>query len=262
MHSNAVDPVALATVLDDARALRRAVAPPPDLAGCTLRDAYAIQDALVARRERSGERRSGWKLGITSPIKQQVMGIDHPLFGRLFATGVRACGSVIARDAFIAPRIEPEIAFGLAAPLEPGMDRDVLLRSIAWIAPALEITDGRYLPGKRTAVELVADNTAAAGYVLGERQPYDGAPVAAYPTELICNGEIRERGITADVLGDPIHALVLLAAHLAERGLRTAAGDIVLSGAITDAIPVEPGASVEARLAGLGSARIAFAPAG
>ena len=51
------------------------------------------------------------------------------------------------------------------------MDRAALARAVAWIAPALEITDSRYRSGTRTAVELVADNTSSAGYVIGSRVP-------------------------------------------------------------------------------------------
>jgi 2-keto-4-pentenoate hydratase len=72
------------------------------------------------------------------------------------------------------------------------------------------------------------------------------------------NGVVVMRGSTADVLGDPLNALTALAAHLATRGLITSPGDVILSGAITDAIPVTPGDHVEARLTGLGTATIHF----
>jgi 2-keto-4-pentenoate hydratase len=60
------------------------------------------------------------------------------------------------------------------------------------------------------------------------------------------------------VLDHPLNALAALAAHLAERGLRARAGDVILSGAITDAIPIAAGDTIEARIAGLGSATVAF----
>ena len=66
------------------------------------------------------------------------------------------------------------------------------------------------------------------------------------------------QGSTADVLGDPVQALAALAAHLGRRGLRAAPGHIVLSGAITDAVPVALGDVVEARLAGLGTVSVRF----
>lgn len=237
-----------------------AIDPPAALAALTLADAYDVQDILVAVREAGGARRSGWKLGITSPVKQRVMGIAHPLFGRMFAEGDRASGSRVDRAAFIMPRTEPELAIGLASAIDPSMNRSALARAVAWIAPALEITDGRYRAGTRTAVELVADNTASAAYVIGPRvRVEDAPPYDALATELVKNGAIVLLGSTADVLGHPLNALAALAVHLAERGLEARAGEVILSGAITDAIPVSAGDTVEARIAGLGAATIAFA---
>jgi 2-oxo-3-hexenedioate decarboxylase len=249
----------LAMQLEQARAAALAIVVPPELANLSLDEAYEVQDALVVVRRASGAVQSGWKLGITSPVKQRVMGIATPLFGRTFADGARASGEQIAFAALIAPRTEPELAFGLGSALDPAMDAAALTRAIAWIAPALEVTSSRYRPGTRTAVELVADNTSSAAYVLGPRRELGGAAaLETFATELVRNGEIVARGSTADVLGDPVNALKALAEHLARRGQRAEPGEIVLSGAITDAIPVAAGDAIEARLAGLGTAAISF----
>jgi 2-oxo-3-hexenedioate decarboxylase len=238
---------------------RQGIDPPAEFRDMALADAYAMQDALVAMRESAGAQRSGWKLGITSPVKQQVMGIAHPLFGRTFADGAYASGSRVAVTAFIAPRTEPELAIGLARDLDPSMDREQLAAAVAWIAPAIEITDSRFRSGTRTAVELVADNTSSSGYVVGPRVPASAAPAYdVLATELVQNGNIVRRGSTADVLDHPLNALAALAAHLNERGLRARAGDLILSGAITDAIPVAAGDTIETRIAGLGTAAITF----
>jgi 2-oxo-3-hexenedioate decarboxylase len=251
---------AIASELDLARRTRRAIAPPAELAHMSLREAYDVQDAVVARRELAGAARSGWKLGLTSRVKQRLMGVGHPLFGRIFADGSVPSSSSVVYPAFIRPRAEPELAFGLAAPLEPDADVMALMRAVAWIAPALEITDSRYLPGRRTAVELVADNTSSAAYVIGGRVRLDAAPrLDAIGTQIIRSGSVLASGTTADVLGDPFAALRLLAEHLAERGLHTEAGDVILSGAITDAFPAAPGDRFEARLRGLGTAAVVFA---
>ena len=249
----------LAALLVEAQAARRPIDPPGAFATLPLTAAYAVQDALVAERESAGATRNGWKLGITSPVKQRVMGIAHPLFGRTFADGERTNGSRVDLAAFIAPRTEPELAIGLAAEIDPSMDRAALAQAVAWIAPALEITDSRYRSGTRSAVELVADNTSSSGYVIGPRLSAGAAPpYDALATELVKNGSVVLRGSTADVLDHPLNALAALAAHLAERGLRARAGDVILSGAITDAIPIAAGDTIEARIAGLGSATIAF----
>jgi 2-oxo-3-hexenedioate decarboxylase len=249
----------LAAQLAAAQGRRRSIDPPDALAALSLAESYAVQDALIAERESGGAVRNGWKLGITSPVKQRVMGIAHPLFGRIFTDGELTNGSHVDLTAFIAPRTEPELAIALAAEIDPSMDRAALAQAVAWIAPALEITDSRYRSGTRTAVELVADNTSSSGYVIGPRLAVAGAPAyGALATELVKNGNVVLLGSTADVLDHPLNALAALAVHLSERGLRARAGDIILSGAITDAIPIAAGDTIEARIAGLGSATVAF----
>jgi len=250
----------VARQLDRARVQAQAIDPPPELAALSLGRAYDIQDALVAIRSAGGARQSGWKLGITSPVKQRIMGIAHPLFGRTFAEGEYSSGNRVAHTMLIAPRVEPELAFGLASVIDESMDVKALTKAIAWIAPALEITDSRYSSGNRTAVELVADNTSSAAYVIGVRVPLPAqSSIDSYETELVRNGIVVASGSTADVLGDPVKALAALAAHLATRGLRAAAGDIVLSGAITEAVPAAVGDILEAQLSGLGIATVTLA---
>jgi 2-keto-4-pentenoate hydratase len=245
--------------VERARIEAGAIDPPLALAALTLMQAYDVQDALVAARIAGGARQSGWKLGITSPVKQRIMGIGHPLFGRTFADGERASGDRVVHARLVAPRTEPELAFGLASAIDPSMDIAALTAAIAWIAPALEITDSRYRVGTRTAVELVADNTSSSAYVIGSRiAPRDAPALESFATELVRTGVVVQHGSTADVLGDPVHALAALAAHLAGRGLQARAGDVILSGAITDAVPVAPGDVVESRLAGLGGATVTF----
>ena len=260
---SAGDPVALrglAADLERARVARRPLVPPALLAALSLADAYAVQDEVVRLRERAGLTGCGWKLGNTSAVKQRSMGIAHPLFGRIFAAGRVPDGATFALSDAIGPRFEPELVFGLRAPLPASGGRAALAAAIDWIAPGIEITDSRFGPGRRTANELIADCTSTCGFVVGVPQPYDPArPLHDLATELIRNGEVLERGTTRDVLGDPLVALELLAAHLAARGASTRAGDLVLSGAITDAASAAAGDRVEARLAGLGSVSVRFA---
>jgi 2-keto-4-pentenoate hydratase len=259
VSSNDPTIAALAEQLDRARTDTHGIDPPASLAALSLEQAYDVQDALVAGRCAGGARQSGWKLGITSPVKQRVMGIASPLFGRTFAQGEHSGGARIPHATLIAPRTEPELAFGLSSPIDDSMDAAALMNAVAWIAPALEVTDSRYRSGTRTAVELVADNTSAAAYVIGARvAPSAAPPIDSFATELVRNGVVVANGSTADVLGNPVNALAALAIHLASRGLRTRSGDIVLSGAITDAVPVAAGDVFEARLAGLGIVTVTF----
>jgi 2-oxo-hept-3-ene-1,7-dioate hydratase len=86
----------------------------PDI---TLDDAYAVQAALVARKQAAGARVIGWKIGLTSRAMQQALGIDTPDSGVLLDDMLFPDGATIAPGRFIQPRIEAEIAFVMGAPL-------------------------------------------------------------------------------------------------------------------------------------------------
>ena len=86
----------------------------PDLG---MLDGYAIQQHLTRRLLESGEVISGYKLGLTSAAMQQLLGVDQPDFGPVFASTVFRDGIEIPVDRFIAPRMEAEIAVVLGAEL-------------------------------------------------------------------------------------------------------------------------------------------------
>ena len=50
----------------------------------TLDDAYAIQSAQMARKLAEGRRVIGWKIGLTSKVMQEALGIDTPDSGVIY----------------------------------------------------------------------------------------------------------------------------------------------------------------------------------
>ena len=69
--------------LDD-RQPGRSFAPPE---GLTTTQAYALQREVGRLREERGENVIGYKIGCTSRAIQAQLGINEPIFGRLFDTG-------------------------------------------------------------------------------------------------------------------------------------------------------------------------------
>jgi 2-oxo-3-hexenedioate decarboxylase/2-keto-4-pentenoate hydratase len=83
---------------------------PPDLAA-----AYAVQDALHARLTAAGcGAISGHKIGCTTPVMQQFLGIDHPCAGGVFAPSVRHERGSFRLGDFLRVGVECEIAVRLA----------------------------------------------------------------------------------------------------------------------------------------------------
>ena len=171
----------------------------------------------------------------------------------------------MALAAFVEPRIEPEIVFGLARAPEPGMDAAALLGCLDWAAPGFEIVQSLY-PGWRFAAP---DTVAAFGLhgllVVGERvhiAPADrrawiGA-LEGFTVDLLRDGAVADRGGGRNVLGTgPLAALGHLVDVLANDpdSPPLAAGEIVTTGTLTDALPLASGQVWSAAARGTSASR-------
>jgi 2-oxo-hept-3-ene-1,7-dioate hydratase len=233
----------------------------PDL---TVDDAYAIQRAGVDLAAADGRVARGRKIGLTSRVMQQAVGITEPDYGVLYDDMFFADGSVVPRDRFIAPRVEVELAFVLGSALR-GPDCTIydVLRATEYVTPAIEILDARFqmtdpdTGSTRTIVDTIADNAADAGIVTGGRvvRP-DDVDLRWVAALLYRNGVIEESGVAAAVLNHPANGVAWLANRLAGHGVELRAGEVILAGSFTRPVWVEPGDTFHADYGPLGS--IAF----
>ncbi|MEU5903115.1 fumarylacetoacetate hydrolase family protein [Micromonospora sp. NPDC047467] len=229
----------LAGRLDEAAVSHTAVAQFGADAGLDVTTAYAVQEALVARRLDRGEALVGLKLGLTSRAKMTQMGVDEVIWGRLTDAMHVPDGGTVDLSGRIHPKVEPEVAF-----LVEGGE-------IAAIAPAIELIDSRYVDFRFTLPEVIADNTSASGFVVGPWRPVpDGVDNLGVLLEV--DGRVAQVGSTAAILGDPRRALPE-AARLAGE-LRD--GWVLLAGAATAAVPLRPGAHVRVTVERLGTASL------
>lgn len=226
----------------DAAALSGAAIPQiASAAGVDAGGAYAIQEALVARRLARGERLVGVKLGLTSRAKMAQVGVDEVIWGRLTDAMAVADGGTVDTSGLIHPRIEPEVAFLLDA------EGDATA-----VAPALEVIDSRYADFKFSLADVIADNSSAARYAIGSWKPLPGG-LDNLGVLLEVDGRVAQIGSTAAILGDPRRALDA-ARRLA--GAPPEAGWVLLAGAATAAVPLAKGAYVRAVVEGLGTVAV------
>ncbi|MDT3396534.1 4-oxalocrotonate decarboxylase [Streptomyces sp. B1866] len=241
---------------DSATALTPLTAEWPDL---RVEDAYRVQDAALRLRLARGERLVGVKLGLTSRAKQQRMGVSEPLLAWLTDRMVRSAGSAVPVGGLIHPRIEPEIAFEMAAPVDATADQARARQAIGRVRAGLEVIDSRFVDYRFTLPDVVADNGSSAVYALGDTsRPADG-DLREEGCRIEVDGGTAGKGAGADVLGDPVHALLFAARLLARRGLRIEAGWTVLTGGVTDAAPFTAGSTATAVFSSLGSVSLTAA---
>ncbi|WP_315779648.1 MULTISPECIES: 2-keto-4-pentenoate hydratase [unclassified Bradyrhizobium] len=200
---------------------------------------------------------AGYKIGCTSKVMQDYIGIPHPCAGGVFAGGVHASGVALRAADFVRVGVECEIAVRLAKDLLP-LDAPFTIAhvgdAIGDCHAAIEIVDDRYVQWETMgAPTLVADDFFAAGCVLGPAVPRDAAgDLAAVQGCAFVNDALAGQGSGADVLGHPLHALAWLANHLAARGDGLEAGQLVLTGSLVKTVWLKPGDRVRMELDGLG----------
>src|SRR3546814_6723163 len=74
-------------------------------------------------------------------------------------------GGSLALANFVHPRIEPEIAFLMSAPLAGRVTMAQALAAVAAVAPAMEVIDSRYENFKFALADVIADNSSSSGFV-------------------------------------------------------------------------------------------------
>ena len=245
----------LARVVDEAARQARAI---PQLTASnqlTLADAYAIQSASIGLRVLRGEKRVGIKMGFTSRAKMVQMGVHDMIWGRLTDGMIVEDGGPISLKRYVHPRVEPEIAFLLKAPLVGAVTPLQALAAVEAVAPAMEIIDSRFEAFKFSHIDVVADNSSSSGFVTGpwHRPDIDFSNLGLV---LSFNGVAKLIGTTAAILGHPLRSLVAAARFAAEAGEPLQPGWIVMAGGATAAEALTPGVWVETEIQSIG--RVAF----
>jgi 2-oxo-hept-3-ene-1,7-dioate hydratase len=213
----------------------------------TIDDSYAIQGVWRDSQVAAGRTLVGRKIGLTSKAMQAATGITEPDYGVMFDDTVYENGSVIDYDQFTNVRIEVELAFVLAKPLEgPNCSLFDVIRATEFVTPALEILNSHIELEGRTIVDTISDNAAYGGMVLG------GVPTRIQDIDDIRwvsalaykNETIEETGVAAGVLNHPASGVAWLANKFHQHGQRLEAGEIILAGSFTRPMWVERGDTV------------------
>ena len=228
--------------------------------GMTIGDGYTVQLELRRRFLAAGHRQVGWKAGLTSKAKMIQMGVNVPSIGFLTDRMARPENSAIKTSDLVHPRVECEVAFVMKKTLKgPNCTRQEVLDATDYVLPAVEIIDSRFAGFKFDLESVVADNGSSARFVGGGRARYPAdIDLRTLGVVMEKNGEIVALGASAAVLGHPAEAIAMLVNILGELGEALPAGSFVMSGGITEAIPVKPGDSIVARFQELGSVSMRF----
>jgi 2-keto-4-pentenoate hydratase len=201
--------------------------------------AYAVQDAFVAAKAAACGPVVGWKIALSNPAMQALVGLHEPVAGRLHRDQVVAAPARTRAAAYGRLLIEFEIAVELgddlparAAPYR----RDEVAAAVVAVRPAYELADDRgadYATFSAHGLQLVADNAWNEGAVLGERRTdWRQLDLGTIRGVVSVDGEVVGSGEGSALMGHPLDALAWLATHASRRGIGMQSGQIAILGSL------------------------------
>jgi len=223
--------------------------------------AYEITAEILRRRRVRGERPIGRKIGFTNRLIWEEYGVSSPLWGFVYDSTVsfldRSAGRLRISQ-LAQPRIEPEIILHFRdAPGDASTDQE-LLSTIDWIAHGFEIVQTHFLDWKFGLADTVADFGLHGALVVGPPHPighFDDVVerLRTFTITLSRAGLLRARGAGENVLGSPLRAARHLLSVLKDQSQfdPVGAGEIVTTGTLTPALPIQPGDRWSTQLSGI-----------
>lgn len=223
--------------------------PLPSAAGLDTTEAYAVGERLRQLRTARGEQQRGWKIGFTNRSIWPRYGVYQPMWAPVWSSTLQLLEGSEARlslRGLSQPRIEPEIVFSFSAVPAAGMSLQELQGCIAWVAHGFEIVHTHFEGWRFTAPDTAADFALHGRLFVGPRVapwPTMAADLAALRLTLACDGAVKDEGQGSVVLDGPLHALKAMVEAMAATTphWHIAAGEVVTTGTITDAWPLQPG---------------------
>jgi 2-keto-4-pentenoate hydratase len=226
-------------------------------------EAYAVAQILNEGRLKEGAEPVGRKIGFTNYEMWSIYGVREPIWGYVYnktitrLTGPGTIGCVI--DKYAEPKIEPEIVIHLQSSPPVSNKPEEILSCIDWIAHGLEIVQSHFPGWRFQAPDTIADGGLHAMLIVGQpvyiKELGAGllSDLETFSIELSCNRTVRERGRGSNVLGSPIKAVAHLVNVLSKQIKAPAlkAGELVTTGTLTAALPIQTGQTWSTKLKGI-----------
>ena len=225
-------------------------------------DAYDVAQLVHEMRMQDGALPVGRKIGFTNPEMWSLYGVREPIWAHVYDTTVVRLTGPTTRcriGRFVEPKIEPEIVVHFRTAPPGGADPAQLLECVDWIAHGIEIVQSHFPGWKFRAADTIADWALHATLLIGEpmnvgrRSSGVVSALENFTLTLSCDGQVCERGKGANALGSPLLAVAHLIAAMAKQpnAPPLQAGEVVTTGTLTAARPVEAGQTWSTELGGI-----------
>jgi 2-keto-4-pentenoate hydratase len=226
----------------------------PDPTGLDIDAAYQTALAMRKLRVARGEQARGYKIGFTNKSIWPRYNATAPIWGTVYSSTLSFCDAQtsLSLQGISQPRIEPEAVLSLRATPPANCTLDQLFDCVDWVAPGFEIVQSHLKDWKFALPDAVADGSLHARLVVGKqvsvRSLGNNAQdfcklLAGAKVSLLCDDQQMDAGVGANVLGDPLSALLHFVHELQACPGAPAlqAGDLITTGTWTDAWPLDAG---------------------
>jgi len=244
------DPDAMARWLVNAHAKRQTFARAPKaIRARTALEACAVQESFVSMKSVHCGPAVGWKIALSTPVMQRMVGLDAPVAARLHQQQIVSAPAQTVLSSYTRLIVEFEIAVRLCRDLKAQSNPHTaasVREAVGFVAPAIELADDRravYPEMHDKGLELLADNAWNEGVVLGPEMALSqvllGASVwggedglADIVGTVFLNGQSIGAGVGADLMGHPLEALAWLANAANHRGAFLKRGQLCILGSL------------------------------
>ena len=250
-----------ARFLDEAhRARARYQNLPEAIAPTNFDEAYAAQEALCALWEPKLGPIAGRKIAVTTKVMQELMGIDHPCGGTIFASRVHKSPARIAKARF--RQRAGRVRAGGAARPRSAEGAEPYTRESG--APGRRRGDGglRADRGPQRRLQDLQGAVADRRQRLERRHRHRRGQAAAGGLDLNGIRGVLKRNGKEEAAGktdDPMGALAWLANLAVQRGRPMTAGMVVITGSLVATVDIAPGERLDFAIDGIGEASMTAA---
>lgn len=226
-------------------------------------EGYAVQKEANAALAGKLGAIAGHKIGATAEGMRKLLNVPGPIAGDVFASTVHQQRATLRFADYVLPGVETEMAVRIGRDLTPDeapWSKERIAAAVAAVLPAIEIVDNRYVDfPKAGAGTIIADNAFNAGSILGpETTDWQHLPLDSLTARTLIDGQEVGTGLSDELLGHPLNALVWLADRYAGLGRTLKAGRFVSLGTITPVQWIKGPCEVRIEVEGLGGVEVVF----
>jgi len=209
----------------------------------------------------------GYKAGLTNPAVQKRFNTDQPVWGKLYEGMIQPSGFTIAPNFGARPLYEADMLVRVKdAAINQARTPYEVLQHVDQIIPFIELPDlmvqaPSQLNGAGVSAINVGARLGVAGTPIdvpatrGERYQLLGALERMQVQLTNAEGQLLGGGKGADVLDNPLNAVVWMAQALHKENITLQRGDLLSLGSFSPLLPPRAGLSVTATYVGLPGAQ-------